>query len=120
MQDAMADKDDLDLLAEDRQDESILSLARFSNDAEETALDTQRKVSELQDANQDRKERKRYALLSYILAAVWLVAIVTVVVLQGVGLFHLSDSVLITFISTNTASVIGVLVVVVRYLFPRR
>ena len=54
---------------------------------EESVLDTQKEASELQDATQDRKERKRYAQLAYWLAGGWLAAIVVVVGLQGFGLW---------------------------------
>ena len=123
----MRDIDDLDLLEESSQKEPETSIEYSSQKAEENDLDTQRMVSEIEDAIQNREERKRYARLAYRLAVGWLAAIVIMVVLQGFGFeqslnwsFNLSDGVLITFIGTNTASVIGVLVVVVRYLFPRR
>ena len=118
----MRDADNLDLLDERSQEELEILDEPFNQEAEEDDLDTQRQVSELEDATQDREERKKYARLAYWLAVGWLIAIVVVVILQGLEAwgFNLSDGVLITFIGTNTASVIGVLVVVVRYLFPRR
>ena len=73
-------------------------------------------------ARQDREERKIYAQRIFLLVAVWLAVIVSLLVLQGAfgpnGRFDLSDSVLIAVATTTTASVTTLLVVVVRSLFP--
>lgn len=51
----------------------------------------------------------------------WLVSVVAVIVLNGfqVGGFHLDNSVLIAFIGTTTADVLGIGYVVANFLFPK-
>lgn len=51
----------------------------------------------------------------------WLVSVVAVLVLDGfhVGGFHLENSVLIAFIGTTTADVLGLGYVVANFLFPK-
>lgn len=75
---------------------------------------------QLDRVRQDRSERKAAPRI-FLLACLWLAAILTLVALQGFlrqrGRFSLSDGVLIAIATTTTASVTALLVVVVRYLF---
>lgn len=83
---------------------------------------------ELKDLKQDRDERKSYASKLYWLVLIWLVVILLIVIFQGLRslpgtpfYFKLSDTVLITLITTTTANVAAFFLVVVRYLFrPKR
>ena len=85
--------------------------------------DDRRALEGLEQLKQDREERKRYARRIFWLVVSWLTVIVLLLFLQGFlgpcGAFALSDSVLIAVATTTTASVTAILVVVVRYLFPR-
>jgi hypothetical protein len=81
-------------------------------------------AEELKSLKQDRTERKGYATRLYWLVSIWLVVILFFVFVQGVGTipfaglhFAISDTVLITLITTTTANVAAFLLVVVRYLF---
>lgn len=90
--------------------------------------------SDRQDAEQARDQRREYARKIFVLVSVWLSAITYIVLAQGFGYgstfwlawffgvakFNLSDSVMIALLTTSTATVIGIFVVVVRNLFPRK
>lgn len=71
---------------------------------------------------QDRKQRKSFAGKIYCLTIAWLAVIVVILFCQGVGevygWFRLSDSVLIALISGASVNIIGLMAIVIRYLFP--
>ncbi len=76
----------------------------------------------IDQANQDRDERKDYANRLYWVMVVWLIWIAVIIwksAANGFPMFLLSDSVLITLIGSTTASVIGVFLIVASYLFPK-
>lgn len=89
--------------------------------AEKKALDSERRKAELEDFRQDIVQRKTYANRLFIMTVGWLVFIGLVISAHGsVGVaFELSDSVLIALITTSTATVIGIFLVVAKYLFYR-
>lgn len=68
---------------------------------------------------QDRELRKDFADNIFRLVVYYLIIVFFLVFLSssGTGSFAISDSVLITILSTMTINVIGLLVIVVRYLF---
>jgi len=95
--------------------------------AEARDLDEQRQILELRSLGQDIGERRKYANRSFNLIVSWLAIVLYIVLAQGfgVGLFNygrfaLSDAVLIALITTTTGSIIGIVLIVMRYLFPRR
>lgn len=72
------------------------------------------------------KMRRRYGRWILSITYCWILAVLAVVFLQGFqGLqyylgpkFYLSDSILITLLGTTTANVIGLFIIVAKYLFP--
>jgi len=69
---------------------------------------------------QDIKQRKEYANKIFYLIVVWLVVLLIVLLLQGFGKtvsFSLSDSVLLAFIGGTTINVLGIFVIVAKYIF---
>jgi hypothetical protein len=87
--------------------------------------DLMRFVEEVKSLKQDRTERKGYASKLYFLVLIWLGVILFLVFMQGAGFipfsslsFNLSDTVIITLISSTTANIAAFLLIVVRYLFP--
>lgn len=83
---------------------------------------------------QDRKERKRYAKFTFLFLSIFTFVVMFLLFLSGIkgqiffsntiGIyyinfseFHLSDTVLITLISTSLASIVGIFVFVMKYLF---
>ncbi len=94
---------------------------------EEDDLQQEHARAVLRGVTQDIDERKKYARRFFILACFWLVAITVLLVLQGFGSFwfglmpfKLADTVLLAVIGSTTVNVLGILYVVVNYLFPKR
>lgn len=115
-----------DLLRKILSEEPVQEAARGESevDPEAIAFDERLKSEQLAAAIQDRGERRPYAKRIFLLVVFWLASIILLLLLQGFlgprGRFNLSDSVLIAVATTTTASVTALLVVVARYLFPRR
>jgi len=72
--------------------------------------------------DQDIKERKKYAFRIFLLVAFWITAVLVIIILQGFSVcgFHLSDSILLAAIGSTTANVIGILIIVIKYLFSEK
>jgi hypothetical protein len=102
--------------------------------AEEVDYDLEKKKTELKSLSQDIEARKKYAKGTFVLICVWLGFVFYVILAQGFktgfpgflegflgqAAFELSDAIMIALITTTTASVIGILLIVMSYLFPRR
>ena len=70
---------------------------------------------------QDREQRKLFAKEIFSFVSLYMYFIMFVLVLCGSPCaFHLSDTILITLLGTTTANILGVLVIVVTYLFTRK
>lgn len=75
-----------------------------------------------EDFEQNIKFRKRTARCLFWMVAIWLILIMAVVFLQGFSgtwywTFRLANTVLVTLISSSTATVLGLFVIVARYFF---
>ena len=77
------------------------------------------KKEELESKRQDRLQRKAYADNIFKFLCVYMIAIFIIIFRHGEILngFELADSVVITLITTTTANIIGIFILVVRYLF---
>lgn len=71
---------------------------------------------------QDIEERKKYAHRAFCLVIVWLVVIGIILALQGFHIlgFYLTSGVIQVLIGSTTGSIVGIFLIVTRYLFPRR
>lgn len=69
---------------------------------------------------QDKNERKVYANLSFTLVAMWLVMVLVIFVAIGKGDLYYSENVIITLLTTTTINIIGIFLIVARYLFPTK
>lgn len=82
----------------------------------------------LRGLEQDIDERKKYANRIFVLVAIWLAVVVVVLVADGIRWpwmaqyigFDLPEAVLMALITTTTGGVVGILLIVARYLFPQR
>lgn len=101
----------------------------------QAALDDQMRVATIQRLNlenvsfaQDMEQRRSFAVKAFRFVSCWMIVVVLIVAAAGIlgdGLtlhgvklkFVLSEKVLITLLCTTTANVIGLLVIVMRYLF---
>lgn len=71
----------------------------------------------LEGRKQDRMQRGEYANRIFSLVCIYMFAIVVMIILVGFHVLTLDNSVIITLISTTTANIIGVFVIVAKYLF---
>ena len=70
-------------------------------------LDNKHKEEDLRGKEQDREQRKAYALKIFWLLCIYLICVGGLVVLSGLSCVVLSDAVLVTLLGTNCASVIS-------------
>lgn len=98
----------------------------LSVDAEELNLssseDAIRRASMFEDytsKKQDREQRKYFSTWIFGVVCAYLLIVLVLLYLTGFSLTRLSDTVLVALLTTTTANVIGLLVIVARYLFPR-
>lgn len=104
---------------EDMSDESG---ATFKDKAEEIALTQQRvdieKLKEdLESLKQDRQQRKVLSIALFIFMCVYMAVALLIVFLCGLFVMYLSDTVLVTLLTTTLADVIGIFGFVAKYLY---
>lgn len=87
---------------------------------ESDALKNKAREEDIVNQKQNRELRKKYAGKLFWMICVWLTLIIGILVFQGVRIIHLSNSVLITLITTTTANVAAFFLVVTKYLFPNK
>ncbi len=102
----------LDELLEESEKSSFKSLELDTN----IALTAQ----EVSDRIQDREERKKYASKTFIFLSSFTSAILIIITIAGFSTatgFKLDDTVLIALITSSLASIVGIFILVMRYLF---
>ena len=71
--------------------------------------------------DQDRQQRKEFADKIFDFVRNYMLFVCVVLFLKGItSQFYISDAVIITLLGTTTANVIGILIIVVTYLFSRK
>ena len=94
----------------------------FGQDLEQHRLyyDIENIKQALQESKQVHSLRIDYAGNIFILICVWLLFVIATVYLDGFAYkeFDLSDNVLIAFITSTTVCVLGLFVVVAKWMFP--
>lgn len=71
--------------------------------------------------SQDRKQRKEFTDKIFDFVRKYMLFVCIVLFLKGTtSQFYLSDTVIVTLLGTTTANVIGILIIVVTYLFSRK
>lgn len=86
-------------------------------DREIKLVELEYKKEELESRKQDRKQRGRFSIRIFVFMAFYMVGILTVLILAGCKVLVLSDTVIISLLTTTTADVIGVFIIVAKYLF---
>lgn len=81
-------------------------------------LENARKEAELANLKQDVELRKTYSNRFFWLMCVYLLVVELFLIGAGLKSLTLSDTVLVTLLSTTTANIVGILIVVARYIFP--
>lgn len=85
---------------------------------EEAVSSNDEKREEIEDKRQKRSERKKYADKTFSLISTYLTLVFFLICMCR--LIGLSDAVLIALLTTTTTTVIGVFVIVIKYLFPNK
>lgn len=91
-----------------------------SIDANEIDYNINLTKQEISDRIQDRNERKKYAYRTFIFLSSFTAAILLIIIGAGfsqVLSFKLDNSVLIALITSSLASIVGIFILVMRYLF---
>lgn len=83
-------------------------------------IDVESQEHQLNVERQMLPERKKYALLIFIISVIWLIFIGVCVWKAGRQYLMVSDSVLIALITTTTVNVLGLFYIVARWLFPNK
>lgn len=76
---------------------------------------------EFEGKKQDREQRKDFAERIFSFLVAYMMVVCFILFLSGITInhFYLSDTVLVTLLGTTTANVIGIFIVVAKYLFPQ-
>lgn len=105
-----------------QEEETEESGATFKDKAEEIALaqqrvDIDRLKEELESLKQDRQQRKVLSIALFIFMCVYMAVALLIVFLCGLFVMYLSDTVLVTLLTTTLADVIGIFSFVTKYLY---
>ncbi len=97
---------------------------RLRKEAEIDALHTENDIrkEELKGKIQDREQRKEFAVKIYHFLCFYLSAVLLLIILSATPLikFELTEGIIITLLTTTTANIIGIFILVVKYLFATR
>jgi len=88
--------------------------------ANEIDLDVNLTQQEISDRIQDREERKKYAYRTFIFLSCFTAIILLIIIGAGFSQainFNLDNTVLIALITSSLASIVGIFILVMRYLF---
>lgn len=72
---------------------------------------------ELEGLKQDREQRKSFSKMLFFFTCAYMAITLLVIFLCGFSVMHLSDTILVTLLTTTLAEVIGMFNFVARYLF---
>ena len=89
---------------------------------EDEAIQREHQRAKLADVKQDTKLRRNFSYHIFLLILAWLVFVGVMILLEGFRFkgFYLGNPIMIALITTTTGSVIGIFLIVARYLFPQR
>ncbi len=93
-----------------------------SSIADKIENETSFKNEKLKGLQQDREERKKYAARTFIFLCCFTASIILIIILSGLTewiKFKISDTVLITLITTSFTTVVSIFVFVMKYLFEK-
>lgn len=96
-----------------------INALRSQAEIEAMAIENKLRAEELKQREQDREQRKSYALYAFWFLVGYMALVFIILLLSGFRSsgFNLKDGVLIALITTTTANVIGIFAFVMKYLF---
>ena len=86
---------------------------------ERKALELKLLKAQIRKFEDDNEGRKEFSRNIFAVTVVWMFLVLLIIIQCANGKWHLSDSVLIALITTTTATVIGIFIIVANYLFNR-
>lgn len=101
-------------------DELLEESKNLHVDTKKIDKDTALTEQEVYDRVQDRYERKKYAFRTFLFLCGFASIVLFIIIASGfskVTSFSLSDSVLIALITSSLATIVGIFILVMRYLF---
>jgi hypothetical protein len=116
LQTAQSTKVDTDEVVKEEQKE--LQQERI-HELEKQALELQLLKAQIRKFEDDNTGRREFSRSIFTVTVIWMFLVLMIIVQTASGKWHLSDSVLIALITTTTANVIGVFIIVANYLFNR-
>lgn len=78
------------------------------------------KKENLRGKMQDRKQRRDFAICLFAFVALYMCSVIVLVYMLAFGKGTLSDTVLVALLTTTTANVLGLFVIVAKYIFRAR
>jgi hypothetical protein len=93
---------------------------------ESDRFDARRQTLIIEGLEQDLKLREAFAWDIFYLIVAWLILIFLILLLEAFSAtlcghtFKLSDTIIVALIGGTTVNVLGIFIIVVRYLFPQR
>ena len=104
-------------------DENIFSAQTSSSEITQFykgSLDLERKQLINRELEWDIGARKEYASKLYWFLSLWSICLLAILVFCGLGCIYLSDKVLVTLLAGTTIEIVGLFVIVTRYIFPKK
>lgn len=86
---------------------------------EKKALELQLLKAQIQKFEDDNQSRREFSRSIFTVTVIWMFLVLMIVIQCANGKWELPDSVLIALITTTTANVIGIFLIVANYLFNR-
>jgi cation transport ATPase len=82
-------------------------------------IDNDLRREELENRKQDRAQRKTFAKMIFWFLCAYMLIVMALIYFSGFKVCFLSNNVLITLLTTTTANIIGIFLLVVKYLFAK-
>lgn len=90
------------------------------HELEKQALELQLLKAQIQKFEDDNTGRREFSRNIFTVVVIWMFLVLMIVIQCAGGKWHLANSVLIALITTTTANVIGLFIIVANYLFNRQ
>jgi uncharacterized membrane protein YdbT with pleckstrin-like domain len=112
----LSDADAADRMALDDLDSVEQTRAHLHREAQTRQ---EQEAEKLAGLKQDREQRKEFAGKIFWLVCSWLAGLIVLLLLSGLQCVSLSDQVLMALIGGASVNIIGLMVIVANYLFPK-
>jgi len=83
-------------------------------------LKREKERQELMSMIQDREQRKTFADKIFTVTVIYIAVVLFILIACGFSRLQFSDTVLITLLSTTTANILSLLVIVFNHIFPKK